>query len=355
MSDMLLCREDNCSCTALLLIHALQNALVGKPKGPKAAEVAWAVTRGLVPLSETKAKNLPAGQLSPSFALPSAPDQDDSAADGHREASSQERASKRTRQAIEAENVLGASESEPQGQQAADAASKRQPTVTIKTVDHQVAPSPTAADPIIHHNGLRDAVQGILAGPAHGQLLMQSSRVPGDTSDSVTLTVCKTRSTDSLRQSSIHLRAHGMPGSCHLYLPALQVQQGAGCKAIGVPQDQLDGLFTLLLSLHMVFQKDTEGSPLPTFHVYYDRLDGIIAFNSADEMWYNAAQDHMIQDIEARAEFWYLTICHELAHHFVHDHNTDFSSYMSKLALEYSAPFRATQINLAAIWPHLWA
>ena len=90
-------------------------------------------------------------------------------------------------------------------QQAADAASKRQPTVTIETVDHQVAPPPTAADPIIHHNGLRDAVQGILAGPAHGQLLMQSSRVPGDTSDSVTLTVCKTRSTDSLRQSSIHL------------------------------------------------------------------------------------------------------------------------------------------------------
>ena len=331
-----------------LLIERLQEALAGKPSGPKPHEVSRTITRRLVSLAETKARNLPAGQLSPSFTLPEV-DQDEDLDDQDMPLGLGGNLRKRLRPEFEAVDA------QFMGQQAAGASgsgSQQLPTVKIQAVDHQMAPSPSDADPIIHHKGLRTAVEGILSGPAHGPLLMQSSRVPGDSSDSVTLTVCKTRGTDNLQASSIQLRASGLPGSCHLYVPAQQAQQGASCASIGAPQSQLDGLFTLLSSLHRIFQQDD--SPVPIFHVYYDRSDGIIAFNSGDEMWYNAAQDLMIHDISARAEFWYLTICHELAHHFVHDHNTEFSSYMSKLALEYGSRFRDVQANLVAMWPHLW-
>ena len=332
----------------MLLIESLQEALAGKSRGPKLQEVARTITRRLVPLSETKARNLPAGQLSPSLTLPQANQHEDSD-DQYMSPTLGEGLRKRLQQGYDAvsEHFNG-----QQSAGASSSASQPLPTVKIRTVNHQVAPMPTAADPIIHHQGLRGAVEGILSGPAHGELLMKSSRVPGDSSDSVTLTVCKTRGTEDLQASSIQLRAYSMPGSCYLYLPSQQAQQGATCASIGTPQDQLDGLFTLLIRLHTVFQEDN--SPLPTFHVYHDRTDGIIAFNSCDEVWYNAAQDLQIQNIGARAEFWYMTICHELAHHFVHDHNTDFSSYMSKLVLEYSRGFREAQRVLIEMWPHLW-
>lgn len=340
--------EEGCSCTRMLLIESLQEALAGKPTGPKPQEVARTITRRLVPLSETKARNLPVGQLSPSLTLPQA-DQHDDVDDQDMPDGSRGNGRKRQRQGFDA---VGAQFTGQLSAGASGSGGQPLPTVKIRTVDHQVAPMPTAADPIIHHQGLRSAVEGILSGPAHGELLMKSSRVPGDSSDSVTLTVCKTRGTDDLQASSIRLRASGMPGSCHLYLPSQQAHQGATCASIGTPQDQLDGLFTLLISLHKVFQQDE--SPLPTFHVYHDRTDGIIAFNARDEVWYNAAQDLQVQNIGARAEFWYLAICHEVAHHFVHDHNQDFSSYMSKLVLEYSRGFREAQANLIASWPYLW-
>ena len=221
----------------------------------------------------------------------------------------------------------------------------------IRNVEHQAAPNPTDADPIVHHKGLQDAVHRLVGGPSHGPILMESSRVPADDGDSVTVSLCKTRNTQELHLSGIQLRALGGAGSCYLYLPKQLAQQVSSPEHIGLPAHQLDGLFTILQRLCRIFQKD--GSALPTFHVYHDPHDGIIAFNSADKMWYNAAQDVMVHDVAARAEFWYLTICHELAHHFVRDHNSEFSNYVGKLVLEYGQGFREAQADLASTWSFL--
>lgn len=87
----------------------------------------------------------------------------------------------------------------------------------------------------------------------------------------------------------------------------------------------------------------TLGMPLQ-YHVFWDPDTRVIAFNSNGRLWFNAAAGPASAgaDVGAgRARFWFLTVCHELAHNVVGPHNSEFSGSMAALVLHFSHHFRA--------------
>ena len=99
---------------------------------------------------------------------------------------------------------------------------------------------------------------------------------------------------------------------------------------------QAQKLCDLLLKLYGLFH--TKSTAL---NVYYDPHDRTIAFNQGDRLFYNAFSDSIYDKEEpsVRRLSWYLSICHELAHHFVHCHNSRFAEYFSHIAMHHSQAF----------------
>ncbi|KAJ1935712.1 hypothetical protein FBU59_005296 [Linderina macrospora] len=96
-----------------------------------------------------------------------------------------------------------------------------------------------------------------------------------------------------------------------------------------------------------VFQLDAGA-----LHVFVDRDSPIIAFNRgralffnlrffvalghADVVGGNSSASHIAGLTQADVyAYWFMTFCHELAHHFVHAHDAAHGFYMSAFAEEY--------------------
>lgn len=102
-------------------------------------------------------------------------------------------------------------------------------------------------------------------------------------------------------------------------------------------------LFTSIESLlRHVFVVGCEG---PQFFVYYDPNKSSIAFNRAGQLWFNAAVEVDVSGYKNAAygfgRFWFLVVCHELAHNRVKQHNSRFADACSAITLEYADRFKA--------------
>eukprot|EP01117_Protostelium_nocturnum_P007885 TRINITY_DN2815_c0_g1_i4.p1 TRINITY_DN2815_c0_g1~~TRINITY_DN2815_c0_g1_i4.p1 ORF type:complete len:1661 (-),score=588.61 TRINITY_DN2815_c0_g1_i4:79-5061(-) len=85
-------------------------------------------------------------------------------------------------------------------------------------------------------------------------------------------------------------------------------------------------------------------------HVYLDSEGPTIAFNSNNSLFFNLRYYMSLNHEENRKEaltYWYLTFAHELAHAFVHEHNSDHEFYLSSFAGEFiSGLFNKFNSNL---------
>ncbi|KAI8067960.1 hypothetical protein BC940DRAFT_273450 [Gongronella butleri] len=100
---------------------------------------------------------------------------------------------------------------------------------------------------------------------------------------------------------------------------------------------------TLVTTLAQVFELK-----LNTIHLYYDLEGATIAFNRSGSLFLNLryflALHH--NDPKKRVDalvYWYMTICHELAHNFVALHNAEHEFYFSSFA----------EVYMTRLLPHL--
>lgn len=95
--------------------------------------------------------------------------------------------------------------------------------------------------------------------------------------------------------------------------------------------------------LQRVFANDADG-PLPQFFVYYDPERSSVAFNKGGQLWFNAAAQVDVSGFKhpeyGLCRFWFLVVCHELAHNQVKPHNSSFADACSAIALQYAEKFR---------------
>lgn len=98
-----------------------------------------------------------------------------------------------------------------------------------------------------------------------------------------------------------------------------------------------------------------------SLHIFYDTQGSTIAFNMSGSLFLNlryylALHEPSKTDDEAhrmakRKEaliYWFMTVCHELAHNFVSDHSSEHEFYMSSFAevyLEFLIPYLTTTNN----------
>ncbi|KAI9728782.1 MAG: hypothetical protein M1828_002888 [Chrysothrix sp. TS-e1954] len=100
----------------------------------------------------------------------------------------------------------------------------------------------------------------------------------------------------------------------------------------------LDAFAALLVGTTQIF-----GIAKDTLHLYYDFAGHTIAFNSGGSIFCNFryfAQLHLagIQDAHGRAQaliYWWVVLCHELAHNLVADHSSNHSFYAEQFVIEY--------------------
>lgn len=148
----------------------------------------------------------------------------------------------------------------------------------------------------------------------------------------------ETRDLSTLQRTSIQLDRSMQHSDARLFLP-IDAQGQQLIAESSVPVSQIQGLFALLVELHKLFSARRQAATQQPFQVYWEVDTDLIAFNAHGNLWYNAAKDSAFHDTAARSRFWYLVICHELAHNFIHGHDSDFSQQMSEIVLTYSQGF----------------
>ena len=206
---------------------------------------------------------------------------------------------------------------------------------TIRVVQDRDAPLvPGSRDPVLFHNEMQNALASILKSSA-GQAcqgVIHTSLTPSEagSADTVTVRLCPTRSKHPMEESNI-LLIYGLRVR-PLYFPVgfdhSNWTDGRSKKA--------QELYWLLEQLHELFLPG-----VASVHMYYDASDGIIGFNQDNKLWYNAFADHVYDHCSEGLRWfnWYLTVCHELVHSFQAQHNSQFSEYMSNIALQHSRGF----------------
>ncbi|KAI9320075.1 hypothetical protein BX666DRAFT_1853391 [Dichotomocladium elegans] len=86
-----------------------------------------------------------------------------------------------------------------------------------------------------------------------------------------------------------------------------------------------------------------------TLHIFYDTQGQTIAFNMNGSLFMNLRYYLALHEPDTPAKafakqkealiYWFMTICHELAHNFVADHSSEHEFYMSSFAEVYLEPF----------------
>jgi hypothetical protein len=87
----------------------------------------------------------------------------------------------------------------------------------------------------------------------------------------------------------------------------------------------LNRFVNLLKDLANVFELSTA-----TIHIYYNDSTSSIAFNNNGELFFNLKVYTILHDEECKIKptsnamtYWYMTICHELAHNFIQSHSSE--------------------------------
>lgn len=101
---------------------------------------------------------------------------------------------------------------------------------------------------------------------------------------------------------------------------------------------------SILTELASVF-----GLQLKTIQIYYDGEGPTIAFNTSGSLFMNLRYYLALHEPKDKTEeaskrkegmiYWFMTLCHELAHNFVHAHNSEHEFYMSSFAENYLEAF----------------
>lgn len=101
----------------------------------------------------------------------------------------------------------------------------------------------------------------------------------------------------------------------------------------------IDTFGTLLVSVAAVFNLAPR-----TLHVFYDEGGNSIAFNTSGSMFANYRyylelhERSVTESAEGRARafvYWWVVLCHELAHNLVQEHGSDHSYYAEQFVAEY--------------------
>ena len=211
----------------------------------------------------------------------------------------------------------------------------------VKVVQERETPvTPGIHDPLLFHNGIQAALASVLkhsAGQHCAQGVIRSCNHPSldGAADTVTVRLCPNKSKNPLRASNVQLISCVVPSNAKLlYLPeSFDFSGWSQAKS-----DAAQRLYELLERLHELIQPGV--APV---NLYYDANDGCIAFNRGNMLWYNAYADHVYEQSPqgVRLFNWYITVCHELAHNFRHEHDEVFSDYLAHIALQHSRAFYA--------------
>ncbi|KAJ1960619.1 hypothetical protein IWQ62_004162, partial [Dispira parvispora] len=111
---------------------------------------------------------------------------------------------------------------------------------------------------------------------------------------------------------------------------------------VGSAYHALHALTHVLKFLIGVFQL-----PEHSVHIYYDRDGTAIAFNRGRSLFFNLRFFILLHHLRLLTEgqavdvynYWFMVTCHELAHNFVSDHNSQHEFYMSSFAEQFLRPF----------------
>ena len=209
----------------------------------------------------------------------------------------------------------------------------------VKLVQERETPvTPGIHDPLLFHNGIQAALASVLkhsAGQDCEEGIIRSCNHPsvGGAADTVTVRLCPNKSKNPLRASNIQLLSCIVPSNRkQLYIPESFDFSGWSQAKSNAAQH----LYELLERLHELIQPG-----VASVNMYYDADDGCIAFNRGNMLCYNAYADHLYEQSPqgVRLFNWYITVCHELAHNFRHEHDEVFSDYLAHIALQHSRAF----------------
>ncbi|CAB5390281.1 unnamed protein product [Rhizophagus irregularis] len=105
----------------------------------------------------------------------------------------------------------------------------------------------------------------------------------------------------------------------------------------------LNRFVNLLRDLASVF-----GLSTATIHIFYDENASSIAFNNNGELFFNLKVYTILHDEECKIKptiyamaYWFMTLCHELAHNIILSHNSGHEYYFSSFAEIYMSNFLA--------------
>ena len=305
-----------CNCSRELLLQLTLDALGSRP-GLHKEKLHRQIFKRYMSVTAGKLQNLPPAGLSPvpSAAASPSPSRPASAHAGQDE------------HTMPPHDLLGGS----QGSQSA--------TSTTGAVSNGSAPLPNDLH-VLQEAELQRKIDGMLKGSARERLEATKAAEKDGCRTVFPQPDQESREIRTLAKSAVQLDRNGQHPAARLFLPmdAQGIQQVFQSL---LPVSQIQDLFVLLLELHKIFSSRRQLDQQPPFQVYWEPGTDVIAFNVNGELWYNAAKDRALQNIAARSKFWYLVICHELAHNFVHAHNSNFSQHMSEIVLTYSQRFMA--------------
>lgn len=168
---------------------------------------------------------------------------------------------------------------------------------------------------MLKHSAGQDCPQGVIRSCSHPSA--------EGSADTVTVRLCPNKSKHPLRVTDLKLSSCIAEGNKKRLYAAERVDISNWTDA---QKGAVQGLYWLLQRLHELIKPDV--APV---NLYCDADDECIAFNQGNKLWYNAHADHV--DAKSppgvRLFNWYVTMCHELAHIFRHEHDIVFSDYLA--------------------------
>ncbi|GES75147.1 hypothetical protein GLOIN_2v1492018 [Rhizophagus clarus] len=91
---------------------------------------------------------------------------------------------------------------------------------------------------------------------------------------------------------------------------------------------------------------DVFGIPTEHIHIYYDNSTSSIAFNNNGALFFNLKVYIILHDEKCKIKptiyamtYWFMTLCHELAHNIILPHNSKHEYYFSSFAEIYMSNY----------------
>jgi len=104
----------------------------------------------------------------------------------------------------------------------------------------------------------------------------------------------------------------------------------------GILSTELNDLFLDFSKIISFLLEDIFHLPKNIVNIFYDKRSTVIGFNSDNKLFLNARCHHEINyGTVSPIKYWFIVICHELAHNEVKLHNAAFSSVFENIILYY--------------------